>query len=235
VLCAALLAGLAYRQAVARSIDARDVFSDGLAAQLADAAATGDTTRMHTLIKKGADVNAIGDKGTSVLQWTMLHQSKAGVELLLAAGADAAHVDEAGDTVMHYAAKANDSEYLDILLAHRVEVDIPNAQSGATPMMAALMGNRDVQFRKLLLAGANPNAADRFGNTALHVAAKIGQSERVLDLLKAHADPNARNRQGATFQRYLDMTPASLLTPEARQHREAIKSWLREHDGDTKQ
>jgi len=240
VRCASLLLfqvliSVACHQRAAASVDAGQIFTDPIAAQLATAAAAGDTERIRRLINDGANPNAVGDKGTSLLQWAMLHRSTAGVEALLSEGADATHADAAGETVMHYAAKANDPAYLDLLLAHGVDVDLPNTHSGVTPLMSALMGNRDAQFQRLLTAGANPNLADRVGNTSLHVAAKIGQSERVLDLLEAHADPDARNRQGANFQRYLEMTPANLLTPEARQRRERIATWLREHEGIAKQ
>ncbi|HWL88114.1 MAG TPA: ankyrin repeat domain-containing protein, partial [Polyangiaceae bacterium] len=71
---------------------------------------------------------------------------------------------------------------------------------------------------------------DRFGNTPLHMAAKINANRFVLDLLNAGADPNLRNRQGATFQRYMNMTPTTSLTADARQQRETVVAWLRAHN-----
>jgi ankyrin repeat protein len=44
------------------------------------------------------------------------------------------------------------------------------------------MANRDENFRRLLAAGADPNASDRMGDTPLHVAANINAFARVLDL-----------------------------------------------------
>ncbi|WP_394841401.1 ankyrin repeat domain-containing protein [Pendulispora brunnea] len=216
---------------VENSIDATQVFADPQAAQVADAAAKGDTARIAQLIKAGANPNAVGDKGTSLLEWAMLNKNKPSFEALLNAGADPTHTDEQGDTVMHYAAKANDAAYLDILIAsHRVDVNVPNPVSGTTPLMAALMAEREAQFQKLLQAGANPNTTDRAGNTALHVAAKINENQRVLDLLKAGADPLAKNRQNATFQRYLNMTPSTILSADAKRQREEVMAWLREHN-----
>ncbi len=46
--------------------------------------------------------------------------------------------------------------------------------------------------RSLLAAGADVNAANRFGVTALHEAATVGQADIVSALLKAGAKPNAR-------------------------------------------
>ncbi|WP_394830704.1 ankyrin repeat domain-containing protein [Pendulispora rubella] len=214
---------------VENSVDATQVFTDPQAAQVAEAAAKGDTARIEQLIKAGANPNAVGDKGTSLLEWAMLTKNKASFETLLNAGADPTHTDEQGDTVMHYAAKANDAAYLDVLIAHRVDVNVPNPVSGATPLMGALMAEREVQFHKLLQAGANPNVTDRAGNSPLHVAAKINENQRVLDLLKAGADPLAKNRQNLTFQRYLTMTPSNILSADAKRQREEVVTWLREH------
>lgn len=206
------------------------VFADGGAAQLAEAAAAGDAARVSALVKAGANPSAIGDKETSLLQWAMLNKSKAGVDALISAGADVGHADDNGDTIMHYASKAADPGYLDLLLAHKVDPNMANTVTGATPLMSALMGERHVQFQKLLAAGANPNIADRMGNTSLHVAAKINEYQHTLDLLKAGADPMIRNKQGATFQRYLYMTPTELLTEDARHQLEAVMTWLRDHN-----
>lgn len=123
---------------------------------------------------------------------------------------------------MHYAAKANDPGYLDVVLAHEADPNTPNAVTRATPLVSALMANRDVHFRKLLTAGASATAADRLGNTPLHMAAKINAYDRVLDLLRAGADPLARNRQGLTFQHYLDLTPSDRLSADARRRKEVI-------------
>jgi len=206
------------------------VFADGGAAQLAEAAAAGDAARVSALVKAGVNPSAIGDKETSLLQWAMLNKSKSGVDALISAGADVGHADDNGDTIMHYASKAADPGYLDLLLAHKVDPNMANTVTGATPLMSALMGERHVQFQKLLAAGANPNIADRMGNTSLHVAAKINEYRHTLDLLRAGADPMIRNKQGVTFQRYLYMTPTELLTEDARHQLEAVMTWLRDHN-----
>lgn len=210
-------------------MDARVVFPDPAVTPLAEAAAAGDTARIRQLTGAGADPNARGDKGVTLLQWALLNRSREGIAGLLQAGADPGAADSSGETVMHYAAKANDPAYLEVLLKHRANPDAPHAVTGATPLVSALMGNRDVQFHALLAAGAKPGIADRMGDTPLHMAAKINAYPRVLDLLEAGADPSARNRRGTTFQRYLYQTPASIMTDDARRGREAIQVWLRTH------
>ena len=185
---------------------------------------------MTRLIKDGGDANAVGDKGTSILQWAMLRQSPRGFEALLAAGADAGHADDDGDTVMHYAAKANDPRYLQILLDHHVDPNVVNALSGRTPLMDALMSDRDVQFDNLIAARAEVNRGDRAGDTVLHLAAQTNKFAQASALLRAGADPAARNAAGFTFQRYLFMTSTNIMSGDAISARDALTAWLDEHD-----
>ena len=207
---------------------AQEIFADPAVATLAEAVADGDTARIRKLAP-GVDLSARGDKQVTLLQWALLNQRLDSLKALLDAGADPRQPGVDGDTVVHMAAAANDASYLAELLARGVDANVRNPESGAGPLRSALMGEREVQFRALLAAGADPNLADRVGNTPLHIAGQINDPERALDLLKAGADANARNAQGVTFQRYLFMTRASLLTAQARQQREAVEAWLSGH------
>jgi ankyrin repeat protein len=210
-------------------VDIHEVFADPAVAELAEAVAAGDSADIRRLAA-GVDLRTHGDKNVTLLEWAVLNQSLDGLKALLEAGADPAEPGIDGGTVVHMAAMANDPAYLDVLLAHGAAPDTPHGENGSAPLSAALMGERSVQFHRLLEAGANPNHVDRLGNTALHVAGKINQPNRALDLLKAGTDADARNRQNVTFQRYLFMTPPSLLNAQTRQDREALVAWLREHD-----
>lgn len=207
---------------------AQEIFADPAVAALAEAVADGDTARIRKLAP-GVDLSARGDKQVTLLQWALLNQRLDSLKALLDAGADPKQPGVDGDTVVHMAAAANDAAYLSELLARDVDPNVRNPESGAGPLRAALMGEREVQFRALLAAGADPNLADRLGNTPLHIAGQINDPARALDLLEAGAEPNARNAQGVTFQPYLFMTRASLLTAQARKQREAVEAWLTGH------
>ena len=211
------------------AVDARIVFADPRTAALAEAVADGDVARIRTLAPE-VDLSTRGDKNVTLLQWAVLNRSLAGMKALLDAGADPSQTGLDGDTVVHLAAMANDAAYLSELLSRGIDPNVRNAESGAGPLRAALMGERDEQFRALLAAGADPDLADRMGNTPLHVAGQINEPQRALDLLNAGADPMARNAQGVTFQRYLFMTRAALLNAETRRSREAVEAWLTTHD-----
>ena len=60
-------------------------------------------------------------------------------------------------------------------------------------------GNGDSFKVKLLLArGEDVNATDKYGRTALYIAAKVGKTEVVEELVKAGADVNVTNKYGVT-------------------------------------
>lgn len=66
-------------------------------------------------------------------------------------------------------------------------------------VVAARFGTPDSPILKMLLSkGANPNAADRQGNTPLMKAAELGWMASIDPLLDKGAKVNARRRDGAT-------------------------------------
>jgi len=151
------------------------------------------------------------------------------IRKLLEAGADPLVPDANGDTAMHIAAMVRDPAYLKLLLARGLNPDTRNAVSGRTPLIAAMLAERNQQVAMLLAAGANVALTDATGNTPLHVAAQINEPRQVLALLKVGAPTAARNAQNQTFQPYLFMTPDNLLTAETSRSRRAVISWLRQH------
>jgi uncharacterized protein len=188
---------------------AHRVFSDTAAAAVSQAAADCDVSQMKAAIAAGGDPSAAGDRRTSLLQWTMLVQCKPGIDALLDAGADSSHTDDTGATIMEYAARAEDPDYLEILLAHHVDPNTPNALTGSTPLMVSILGDRDTQFHRLLASGANASLGTSY-DTPLSLAAKVNHFDRVLDLLEAGADPAAGDKLG--------------------RQRAVVLAWLRDHD-----
>lgn len=216
----------AYPTARVAAPGAAEIFSDPKIVALFRAAFQRDSKRAAELVAAGADVRARGDGNVTLLQWAMLNKSHVAFQVLLNVGADPAQPGIDGDTAIHFAAKANDPEYLRLLLTRRIKVDARNELTGRTPLMAAMMGEREQQFEMLLAAGAHLNHSDNMGNTILHVAAQIGDPAQVLRILQRGAPAAARNRQGKTFQPYLFMTQERLLTAEARRARQAVAEWL---------
>jgi ankyrin repeat protein len=75
---------------------------------------------------------------------------------------------------------------------------MPAAIPGATPLTAAMRQRATPYVTYLLQNGANPNLADRNGDTALLIAARLGFGEGVGAMLAVHAVVDASNRQGET-------------------------------------
>jgi uncharacterized protein len=229
LLAGIVLAGSVLGRSSLNSARADQVFTDARVAQLAVAAADGDAQKVHALVASGVDPNAQGDRQTTLLEWTLLQQNAKGLAALLDNGADAARPGIGGATVLHMAAMANDPVYLKTLLDHGASADTPHGITQAPPLDAALMNPRDDAFQLLMAHHADPNRADRLGNTPLHVAAKVHKTRCVLQLLQAGADPQRRNQQGVTFQTYFNITPAGGLNAVARAEHEQVAQWLRQH------
>lgn len=191
-------------------------------------------TSRRTVLLGCCGLLALGVGGTShaaqrpaLSQWIREGNPRSGFRAMLEDGADPLLPDIDGDTAVHYAASARDPAYLQILLARGISPDTANTITQRTPIMSAMMAERERQFDMLLRAGASVSLADRMENTPLHVAAQINEPKWVLRLLEAGAPAEARNRQGQTFQRYLFMTPDHLLNSETRRTRHDVAAWLR--------
>ena len=117
-----------------------------------------------------------------------------------------------GATPLLRAAKAGDVEAVRLLLAHGANPNLPNIQ-GVTPVMAAAgLGSNEIDTRGrfktepelvacvdlLVKAGADVNAHDHNGSTALHGAALFGYDDVVKDLVAHNADINAKDKKGMT-------------------------------------
>jgi ankyrin repeat protein len=208
-------------------------------------ARTGNVDAVKALIARGANVNAKEARyGQTALMWAVEQKHLAAARALIEHGADVRARSEGGFTPLLFAAQQGDLELVKTLLAAGADVNEatppptyveafdtynlrtrrtlarPTAPPGGTTalLMAAASGHEAVGLF-LLEHGANPNAADVNGTTALHYAplkgmvmlvrdtqaVKIGDvvpRENMIELTQAllarGANPNARlNRNTA--------------------------------------
>jgi ankyrin repeat protein len=119
------------------------------------------------------------------------------LQILLEAGADPNIGGPGGLTALLVSIVKPAPELMQDLL-HTGKAD-PNIAStaGVTPLMAAASGNSEA-VGPLLEAGADVNAQDRNGMTALHMAAARGDAEVARALLAWGANPRLESTKGIT-------------------------------------
>jgi ankyrin repeat protein len=87
--------------------------------------------------------------------------------------------------------------FLAALLQQRVDVNKPEAD-GTTALHWAVRNDDVATVDRLIRAGANVKAANRYGVTPLYLAAVNGNAAVIERLLKAGADPNSVSSEGET-------------------------------------
>jgi ankyrin repeat protein len=158
---------------------------------------------IESLLKEGVDINAkVGDKFVHpvTLAVTGSHsgvfENKEIVEFLLSKGSTP---NEPGrESALNFASRFGMIDTVKILLAHGVDISLPDGV-GNTPLMEAAEGH-SVEIVKLLLEkGADVNAKNTKGETALMKAAVGNRNfETIQILLEKNAEVNAKNAIGET-------------------------------------
>ncbi|MEQ1757277.1 MAG: ankyrin repeat domain-containing protein [Vicinamibacterales bacterium] len=165
--------------------------------EVAERGSVSPTDLLQAILARGADVNA-----QLILFPPFRSLADRGNDTLLTIGA----------TPMLRAAKGGDIVAMKLLMQKGADIRTPNLD-GITPLLAAAgVGSRDSDTRGryktqkdaveavtlLLDAGADVNAADNQGRTALHGAAFWGFNDLVRTLVARGARVDAKDRQGRT-------------------------------------
>jgi ankyrin repeat protein len=194
--------------AVERWLDWRDWPRPARALRPSDlpaAAAAGALLTVQRLLELGFAVDARDDQGASALLRACGAGHRDVAACLLAAGADATLVAHSGVSPLAAAVAARREGLVALLLEQRVAVDQRLPNEATALMVAAAMGYPEIAGQ-LLEAGAEVNALDAAGRTALHAAAQFGfehndslRARRAFDgLLKRGADVNHADNEGNT-------------------------------------
>jgi ankyrin repeat protein len=169
----------------------------------------GDSAAVVSLINRGANANARSDEGVPALTLAVLHADRRAVSKLIEHGADVNAYSRLGRTALIGAASIpGNSDMVRMLLAAGADPNLAATTEpgpvafvsggGETPLIESAKDLTGRSAKMLLDAGANPNAQDKMGNTALHLAALNGNLEVVRLLLAHHAAVNAANKMGST-------------------------------------
>ena len=135
-------------------------------------------------IKKSADINDENDTGESVLAYAIrYHCDEELIKLLIDSGADIYDFDNEGVSIFDIAITYNNLFVVNYIINDGIDINKTTRRSGFTPLMcASCYGHKEIT--KLLLdAGANKEAKDIKGFTAIDFARKMNKKS-VLEILE---------------------------------------------------
>ena len=150
-----------------------------------------------TLLDRGAAVSGRDARGRTPLHVAAAANAADTVLLLLQRGASANVVDSAGRTPLHCAAAASAAAAAHWLVGAGAPLETRDS-GGATPLLLAAGSTKDDDecIRVLLQSGANIDAQDPRGWTALHHAMSVDATSCVETLIWRGARKTVRARDG---------------------------------------
>jgi len=176
-----------------------------------------DADLVQRLIKAGADVSAKNDYGATPLWTAATVADPVVVKALLKAGANANEQNAEGETPLMVVARTGNIESAKLLLKAGAKVNAKEEWGGQTPLMWAAAQRQPEMVKLLISHGANvndhgvvrdwqrrvtaegrPKNMNHGGFTPLLYAAREGCIECAKALLKAKADINLPDPEGAT-------------------------------------
>jgi len=193
---------------------------------LVEAASKGDIDGIKAALKSGASIDAryidmhaflsAGQNGYTPLMIASARGQADAVHVLIEAKADL-NLERNGRTSLYYAARANHAAVVDLLVNAGAKGDAAKIRLAEELIVAACRGfelkngegypkqpgapkldPREESIEDILAKGADVNATDIDGNTALMYAANLMLFDNVAVLLKKGADPTLKNKYDDT-------------------------------------
>ncbi|MCD4512114.1 ankyrin repeat domain-containing protein [Brucella pseudogrignonensis] len=158
------------------------------------------------------------------LEKALLVNDYGGFVELLRDGADPNALGSHGYAAVHIAAQHQNTRYLEKVLEHGGNPNLPAKRLNRSPLFNALDSRRPKNRDLLIKAGANIEYEDAMRKRPLKHAADIMDSESVVRFLELGADPSAADDLGNTFQSSFFRPDPKLLHWNARrQYRKVIR------------
>lgn len=138
--------------------------------------------------------------GVTPLMRAAEHGDVEKMRMLLQEGAKVSDTDASGWTPLMYAAASSSSPPVQMLLQMGADPNQKSAMDDTALMASAITGAFDDDLVK---AGANINAQNSAGVTALMILAAKGEPDEIRDALKARANASLKDAKGRTALDYL--------------------------------
>jgi CRP-like cAMP-binding protein len=168
------------------------------------AAARGDIAKIREMLfNHGCDPNMADYDQRTALMLASARGFRDVVTVLLSASANPNTEDTFGGTALFEACKHGHDDIIDLLVKSGAKLGVVEGsakQEKMASLLCSTVHSGDLKLlRRLLRAGADVNAADYDGRTALHIAAAEGNVPAVeLLVVEGGADVEKRDRWGAT-------------------------------------
>jgi ankyrin repeat protein len=192
-----------------------DYFVEGPSLALAEALMADDEPGMRALIGNGADIDAKGVDGITLLQWQVSRGDYGRVRRLLALGADPDIVGWGKETATHLAAFRDNPAMLELLLDGGADPNATGRRLGRTPIFNALAAKNARNVELLIERGGDVFYRDTSGSTLLHYTAGTNYFKYVLRFLELGVDPLALDDLGFSFQPAFFGTDPTIMNANA--------------------
>jgi len=171
-----------------KGVDVSKVDNDGNTILMGFAAGR-DVSLVETILSKANNKNAVNEEGESALTKALIGNTAEVVELLIKNGADPKVLDKNENNLAYHLfnayTAANQQDFTKkINLLKTAGIDIAAPQINGTNLfhIAVAKGNLEL-LQKAAELGADINAQDADGNTALHQAALTAKDDKILKAL----------------------------------------------------